>query len=136
MEEIQIPEGGTVVRSQVATECPCGTEIAQCDFAVQLFGLPVVYCFSCGIDRIVGAPPGPSEDVGESFDLVGALTADYSLRQQLGWATPPAVLHVDPELGLTWRVGADEGEVDNCMGRGRLVGDRLEVTLYHSLTHG
>ena len=131
MEEIVIPEGGTIVRTSLAAECPCGREIAPFDFAVQVFSLPMLFCYPCGVERIVGVD-SPAEPAA-GFDLVGSLAGEYELRRQLGWATPPAVLHIDDDVGPTWSVGVDEEEIANVAGRGRLVGDRLELTLFHTL---
>lgn len=79
--------------------------------------------------------PQPEQNGDEqAFDVFGTLAGDYELRRLLGMETPDAVFHVDPELGLTWSIGLTEDDVESCLGRGKLVGDVVEVTFFHAMT--
>jgi hypothetical protein len=137
MNDNAIPAEDSVaafVQAVVDVGCAhCRDRITAGEGAVQVLGIPGLFCLACGTAalrlRTSSDESTGTEDTGD-VDIVEALYQEYYLRVIMGWPTPPAILVVDPEEGPVWRVGVAEDADTTCLGRGRLAGDRLEVTAY------
>ncbi len=132
MNESITTHGATLSPALIDAECRCGAHINEGDLSFQPIGLPILFCVGCGL-----AATGLDQPVGhtteEQFDIVGQLRSEYAIRLAVGWETPEAALVADPDRGLMWLFDAIESEAD-CIARGLLSGDRIEVTLYQPLS--